>query len=58
MLTDILNYLKQGHQDIPETELEEKLNQISADHFATEVHDFYDYAIANYQEKQEEELND
>lgn len=58
MLADILNYLKQGHQDIPETELEEKLNQISADHFATEVHDFYDYAIANYQEKQEEELND
>lgn len=58
MLADILGYLKEGHKNIPENELNEKLEQISAAHFASEVHDFYQYAIDNYQDKQEEELND
>lgn len=58
MLEDILAYLKQGKTEIPKQELQAKLEQISAAHFATEVHDFYDYAIANYKDKQEEDLND
>lgn len=58
MLNDILMYLKQGRVEMPEQALQEKLSQLSAAHFATEVHDFYQYAIANYQEKQEEETND
>lgn len=58
MLNDILMYLKQGRVEMPEQALQEKLSQLSAAHFATEVHDFYQYAIANYREKQEEETND
>lgn len=58
MLDDILIYLKQGKKEISKDALQEKLSQLSAAHFATEVHDFYKDAIANYQEKQEEETND
>ncbi|GAA3635403.1 glycosyltransferase family 4 protein [Lactobacillus hamsteri] len=58
MLDDILIYLKQGKEEISKEALQKKLSQLSAAHFATEVHDFYKDAIANYQEKQEEETND
>lgn len=58
MLQDILDYLQCGSKPIPEKELQAKLNQISAAHFASEVHNFYQSAIENYQEKQEEDLND
>lgn len=55
MLEDILSYLAMGRKAIPQDELQKKLAQISAQHFATEVHAFYQYAINNYQE---EEIND
>lgn len=58
MLIDILTYLKQGREEMPKEALQEKLSQLSAAYFATEVHDFYQDAIANYQEEQEEETND
>ena len=58
MLDEILSYLREGKKEIPQKLLEEKLNQLSAAHFADEVYDFYQYAIENYQEKQEGDFND
>ncbi|KRL88652.1 glycosyltransferase family 4 protein [Lactobacillus kalixensis] len=58
MLQEIIDYLKQDRIAIPAEKLENKINEISAAHFATEVHSFYEYVIKNYQQKQEEEIND
>lgn len=58
MTTEIIDYLAEGRKPIPEAALKQKMIQISADTFATEVCDFYQMAIDNYQEKQEEDLND
>lgn len=58
MLEDILFYLKKDSAEIPQDLLENKLKQISADNFAKRVHDFYQFAINNYQENQEEDLYD
>ena len=58
MLDEILFYLAKDNKKIPRIDLETKLKQLSADHFATEVCKFYQYTIDNYQDKQEEEIND
>lgn len=58
MLDEILAYLAQANFKIPEEKLTNKLAKISAEHFATEVHDFYKYAIDHYDKNQKEDLND
>lgn len=55
MLEEILAYLKQKDLSIPADDLKKKMNEISANHFASEVHSFYEYAIAHHLE---EETND
>lgn len=55
MLDEILNYLQKDDFEIPTEKLEQKMQEISSAHFATEVHSFYQYAIDHHQE---EELND
>ena len=54
MLTEIIELLKQGRRKIPQEILQNKLQSISSDQFATNVHDFYQYAIDHYQPKHEE----
>ncbi|RVU72326.1 glycosyltransferase family 4 protein [Lactobacillus xujianguonis] len=58
MVAEILQCLAQGQTNIPADLLTAKLEQLSSAHFASEVCKFYQSAIDNYQEKQEEELND
>ncbi|MBA1392553.1 glycosyltransferase family 4 protein [Lactobacillus sp. XV13L] len=58
MRDQILFYLRQGRQAIPEDKLTAKLDQISARRFGSEVHRFYEEVIANYQESSKEETND
>ena len=54
MLAEIIELLKQGRKRIPQEILQNKLQSISSDQFATNVHDFYQYAIDHYQPKHEE----
>ena len=58
MLADILWYLRQGKIKIPQDKLENKMDQVSANHFGLEVYDFYQDVINKYQIEHEEELND
>lgn len=58
MLADILWYLRQGKIKIPQDKLENKMDQVSAQHFGLEVYDFYQDVISKYQIEHEEELND
>lgn len=52
MLTEIKDYLGESRKEIPQDMLQIKLKQVSATHFANQVHDFYQNAIENYQEKE------
>lgn len=54
----ILSYLREDQTEIPPDKLKAKMNQISAERFATEVHKFYQEVIENYQEEREEDSND
>ena len=54
MLQEIIELLKKGHNRIPQDLLQNKLQKISSEQFATNVHDFYKYAIDHYQPKHEE----
>ena len=45
MLQEIIELLKKGHNRIPQDLLQNKLQKISSEQFATNVHDFYKYAI-------------
>ncbi|GHV96903.1 glycosyl transferase [Lactobacillus nasalidis] len=54
MKEEIATYLRQGRQEIPPRLLSQKLEEISASHFASEVCKFYQYAIDNYQVKNED----
>ncbi len=54
MLQEIIELLKKGHNGIPQDLLQNKLQKISSEQFATNVHDFYQYAIDHYQPKHEE----
>lgn len=58
MLADILWYLRQGKIKISQDKLENKMDQVSAQHFGLEVYDFYQDVISKYQIEHEEELND
>ena len=53
MQDEIIALLKQGRKRIPQEILQNKLQKISADQFATNVCDFYQYAIEHYQPKHE-----
>lgn len=55
MLEEIITLLKQGTKRIPQELLQNKLQKISADQFAKNVSDFYQYAIDHYQTKHDEE---
>ena len=55
MLEEIITLLKQGAKRIPQELLQNKLQKISADQFAKNVSDFYQYAIDHYQPKHDEE---
>ena len=55
MLEEIITLLKQGTKRIPQELLQNKLQKISADQFAKNVSDFYQYAIDHYQPKHDEE---
>ncbi|CDF72513.1 glycosyltransferase family 4 protein [Lactobacillus acidophilus] len=54
MLQEIIELLKKVHNRIPQDLLQNKLQKISSEQFATNVHDFYKYAIDHYQPKHEE----
>lgn len=54
MLQEIIELLKKGHNGIPQDLLQNKLQKILSEQFATNVHDFYQYAIDHYQPKHEE----
>ena len=54
MLQEIIELLKKGHNGITQDLLQNKLQKISSEQFATNVHDFYQYAIDHYQPKHEE----
>lgn len=58
MLTEILNYLSQANFKISPDKLKDKLTKISADHFASEVYAFYEYAITHYDKDRKEDIND
>jgi 1,2-diacylglycerol 3-alpha-glucosyltransferase len=49
MEEQILAYLRAGRQHVPADLLAKKMTEISASHFASEVCQFYQYAIDNYQ---------
>lgn len=51
MLDQILAYLHKPDSAIPPAELKRKLAEISAEHFADSVADFYQYAIDHYEPK-------
>ena len=55
MRDEILDYLREGPSEIPADKLAKKLDQISAKHFGSDVHQFYEEVIENYQEDLEEE---
>lgn len=54
----ILSYLRENQTEIPPDKLKAKMKQISAERFASEVHQFYEEVIENYQEEREEDSND
>lgn len=54
----ILSYLRENQTEIPPDKLKAKMKQISAERFASEVHQFYKEVIENYQEEREEDSND
>ena len=55
MRYEILDYLREGPSEIPADKLAKKLDQISAKRFGSDVHQFYEEVIENYQEDLEEE---
>lgn len=55
MRDKILDYLREGPSEIPADKLAKKLDQISAKRFGSDVHQFYEEVIENYQEDLEEE---
>ena len=55
MRDEILDYLREGPSEIPADKLAKKLDQISAKRFGSDVHQFYEEIIENYQEDLEEE---
>ena len=55
MRDEILDYLREGPSEIPADKLVKKLDQISAKCFGSDVHQFYEEVIENYQEDLEEE---
>ncbi|MBI0022354.1 MULTISPECIES: glycosyltransferase family 4 protein [Lactobacillus] len=55
MRDEILDYLREGPSEIPADKLVKKLDQISAKRFGSDVHQFYEEVIENYQEDLEEE---
>lgn len=54
----ILSYLRENQTEIPPDKLKAKMKQISAERFASKVHQFYEEVIENYQEEREEDSND
>lgn len=57
MCEEILSYLHEGKQEIPQDLLKTKLESISADHFGEEMHSYYQEVIKNYK-KNKEDLDD
>ncbi|NRO13166.1 Alpha-monoglucosyldiacylglycerol synthase [Lactobacillus helveticus] len=55
MQEEIISLLKQKRSKIPQELLQNKLQSISSDQFATNVHDFYQYVIDHYRPKHEED---
>ena len=55
MRDEILDYLREGPSEIPADKLVKKLDHISAKRFGSDVHQFYEEVIENYQEDLEEE---
>ena len=55
MRDEILDYLREDPSEIPADKLAKKLDQISAKRFGSDVHQFYEEVIENYQEDLEEE---
>lgn len=51
-------YLRQGRIEIPKDLLAKKLDEISASRFASRVCDFYQFAIDNYQVKEDKDKDD
>ena len=58
MLNEILFYLRKGRKQIPHDKLVAKMDQISAQKFASSVYQFYQDTISNYQKDLKEETND
>ena len=58
MLNEILFYLRKGRKQIPHDKLAAKMDQISAQKFASSVYQFYQDTISNYQKDLKEETND
>ena len=58
MLNEILFYLRKGRKQIPHDKLATKMDQISAQKFASSVYQFYQDTISNYQKDLKEETND
>lgn len=57
MCEEILSYLREGKQEIPQDLLKNKLESISADHFGEEMYSYYQEVIENYK-KNKEDLDD
>ena len=58
MLNEILFYLRKGRKQIPHDKLAAKMDQISAQKFASSVYQFYQDTISNYQKDLKKETND
>ena len=58
MLNEILFYLRKGRERIQPDKLAAKMEQISAQKFASSVYQFYQDTISNYQRDLKEETND
>ena len=58
MLNEILFYLRKGRKQIPHDKLAAKMDQISAQKFASSVYQFYQDTISNYQKDLKEDTND
>ena len=58
MLNEILFYLRKGRKRIQPDKLAAKMDQISAQKFASSVYQFYQDTISNYQKDLKEETND
>ena len=58
MLNEILFYLRKGRKSIQPDKLSAKMEQISAQKFASSVYQFYQDTILNYQKDLKEETND